>query len=141
MWPGVGIGLMAIGGMAIGAMDIGGMAIGLMAIGAMAIGGMAIGAMDIGGMAIGAMDIGGMAIGAMAIVLMGEEQPRGRRGHRGRYARGQLRPGADTDEEEPRPNRRDQQDLEIAAQGRQIRELERVLDWMISADGYCFSTS
>ncbi|GKD18061.1 hypothetical protein Tco_1207219 [Tanacetum coccineum] len=55
---------------------------------------------------------------------MGEEQPRGRRGG---YARRQPRPGADTDEEEPRPNRRDQQDLEIAAQGRQIRELERVL--------------
>ncbi|GJW17682.1 RNA-directed DNA polymerase [Tanacetum coccineum] len=32
-----------------------------------------------------------------------------------------------TTEEEPLPNRRDQRDLEIAAQGRRIRELERLL--------------
>ena len=58
---------------------------------------------------------------------MAEEQPRGRRGRRGGYARGQPRQGADRNEEEPRPNRRDQRDLEIAAQGRRIRELERLL--------------
>ncbi|GKC93244.1 RNA-directed DNA polymerase [Tanacetum coccineum] len=37
------------------------------------------------------------------------------------------RQGADVNEEEHRPNRRDQRDLEIAAQGRRIRELERML--------------
>nr|GEX15088.1 Gag-Pol polyprotein-like protein [Tanacetum cinerariifolium] len=58
---------------------------------------------------------------------MAEDQPRGRRGRRGGYARGQPRPGANINEEEPRPNRRDQRDLEIAAQGRRIRELERLL--------------
>ncbi|GKE68319.1 transposon ty3-G gag-pol polyprotein [Tanacetum coccineum] len=58
---------------------------------------------------------------------MAEDQPRGRRGRRGGYARRQPRPGADINEEEPRPNRRDQRDLEIAAQGRRIRELERLL--------------
>ncbi|GJW97046.1 reverse transcriptase domain-containing protein [Tanacetum coccineum] len=35
--------------------------------------------------------------------------------------------GVDVNEEEHRPNRRDQRDLEIAAQGRRIRELERML--------------
>ena len=35
--------------------------------------------------------------------------------------------GIDVNEEEPRPNRRDQRDIEIAAQGRRIRELERLL--------------
>ncbi|PWA49561.1 hypothetical protein CTI12_AA478130 [Artemisia annua] len=58
---------------------------------------------------------------------MAKEQPRGRRGRRGGYARGQPRQGADRNEEEPRPNSRDQRDLEIAAQGRRIRELERLL--------------
>ncbi|PWA46995.1 hypothetical protein CTI12_AA504100 [Artemisia annua] len=58
---------------------------------------------------------------------MAEEQPRGRRGRRGGYARRQPHHGADVNEEEPRPNRRDQRDLEIAAQGRRIRELERLL--------------
>lgn len=58
---------------------------------------------------------------------MAEEQPRGRRGRRGGYARRQPHHGADVNEEEPLPNRRDQRDLEIAAQGRRIRELERLL--------------
>ncbi|GKD78537.1 RNA-directed DNA polymerase [Tanacetum coccineum] len=58
---------------------------------------------------------------------MADEQPRGRRGRRGAYVRGQPRQGADVNEEEHRPNRRDQRDLEIAAQGRRIRELERML--------------
>ncbi|GKD15277.1 hypothetical protein Tco_1199684, partial [Tanacetum coccineum] len=56
-----------------------------------------------------------------------DEQPRGRRGRRGGYVRGQPRQGADVNEEEHLPNRRDQRDLEIAAQGRRIRELERML--------------
>ncbi|GJZ70530.1 hypothetical protein Tco_0634080 [Tanacetum coccineum] len=59
--------------------------------------------------------------------MMEEDQPRGRRGRRGGYARRQPRPGADVNEEEPRPNRRDHRNLEIAAQGRRIRELERLL--------------
>ncbi|GKE69039.1 hypothetical protein Tco_1527111 [Tanacetum coccineum] len=54
---------------------------------------------------------------------MAEEQPRGRRGG---YVRRQPRHRVDANEEEPRPNRRDQRDLEIAAQGRRIRELERL---------------
>ncbi|GKG33700.1 hypothetical protein Tco_0433859, partial [Tanacetum coccineum] len=44
-----------------------------------------------------------------------EDQPRGRRGRRGGYARKQPYPGADINEEEPRPNSRDQRDLEIVA--------------------------
>nr|GEZ31931.1 reverse transcriptase domain-containing protein [Tanacetum cinerariifolium] len=56
-----------------------------------------------------------------------EEQPRGRRGRRGGYVRRQPRHGADTNEEELRPNRTNQWDLEITAQGRRIRELKRLL--------------
>ncbi|GJS86349.1 aspartyl protease_2 domain-containing protein [Tanacetum coccineum] len=59
--------------------------------------------------------------------MMEEDQPYGRRGRRGGYPRRQPRPGAGVNEEEPRPNRRDHRDLEIAAQGRRIRELERLL--------------
>ncbi|GJT80165.1 reverse transcriptase domain-containing protein [Tanacetum coccineum] len=59
---------------------------------------------------------------------MAEEQPRGCRGRRGGYVRRQPCHGVDANEEEPRPNRRDQRDLKIAAQGRRIRELERLLE-------------
>ncbi|GJT46199.1 hypothetical protein Tco_0954914 [Tanacetum coccineum] len=38
--------------------------------------------------------------------MMEEDQPRGRRGRRGGYARRQPHPGADVNEEEPQPNRR-----------------------------------
>ncbi|GKC73074.1 hypothetical protein Tco_1118957 [Tanacetum coccineum] len=58
---------------------------------------------------------------------MAEEQPRHCRGRRGGYVRRQPRHGVDANEEEPRPNRRNQQDLKITAQGRRIRELERLL--------------
>ncbi|GKD48935.1 hypothetical protein Tco_1277911 [Tanacetum coccineum] len=56
--------------------------------------------------------------------VIGQEQPFGRRWRRGGYARRQPRQGADVNEEEPKPNRQDQRDLEIAGQGRRIRELE-----------------
>nr|GEV17079.1 putative RNA-directed DNA polymerase [Tanacetum cinerariifolium] len=56
--------------------------------------------------------------------MMEEDQPHGRRGG---YARRQPCAGADVNEEEPRPNRREHRDLEIAAQERRIRELERLL--------------
>ncbi|GKB31596.1 hypothetical protein Tco_0870997 [Tanacetum coccineum] len=56
-----------------------------------------------------------------------EEQPHGRRRRRGGYAHRQARPGVNANEEEPRPNHKDQRDLEIAAEGRRIRELERML--------------
>ncbi|GJZ71137.1 hypothetical protein Tco_0634988 [Tanacetum coccineum] len=59
---------------------------------------------------------------------MAEEQPRGRRGRRGGYVRRQPCHGVNANEEEPRPNRRDQRDLKIAAQGRRIRELEHLLE-------------
>ncbi|GKE49175.1 hypothetical protein Tco_1480433 [Tanacetum coccineum] len=58
---------------------------------------------------------------------MADDQPRGRQGRRGGYARGQPHQGVGVNEEEHRPNRRDQRDLEITAQGRRIRELERLL--------------
>ncbi|PWA70702.1 hypothetical protein CTI12_AA286890 [Artemisia annua] len=61
---------------------------------------------------------------------MADEQPRGRGGRRGGRVRGQPRRGGvdgGGGEEEPQPHRRDQRDLEIAAQGRRIRELERLL--------------
>ena len=58
---------------------------------------------------------------------MADEQPRGRGGRRGGRVRGQPRRGVDGGEEVPQPHRRDQRDLEIAAQGRRIRELERLL--------------
>ncbi|GJS22012.1 hypothetical protein Tco_0450644 [Tanacetum coccineum] len=60
---------------------------------------------------------------------MAEDQPRGRRGRRGWIcATCPAQPvQVATTEEEPLPNRRDQRDLEIAAQGRRIRELERLL--------------
>ncbi|GKB47892.1 RNA-directed DNA polymerase [Tanacetum coccineum] len=60
---------------------------------------------------------------------MADEQPRGRGGRRGGRVRGQPRRGGDggVGEDEPQPHRRDQRDLEIAAQGRRIRELERLL--------------
>ncbi|GJW43911.1 reverse transcriptase domain-containing protein [Tanacetum coccineum] len=58
---------------------------------------------------------------------MADDQPCGRRGRRGGYARGQPHQGVGVNEEEHRPNRRDQRDLEITAQGRRIRELERLL--------------
>ncbi|GJY46337.1 hypothetical protein Tco_0435400 [Tanacetum coccineum] len=61
---------------------------------------------------------------------MADEQPRGCGGRRGGRVRGQPRRGGvdgGGGEEEPQPHRRDQRDLEIAAQGRRIRELERLL--------------
>lgn len=58
---------------------------------------------------------------------MADEQPRGRGGRRGGRVCGQPRRGVDGGEEVPQPHRRDQRDLEIAAQGRRIRELERLL--------------
>ncbi|GKG48041.1 hypothetical protein Tco_0509926, partial [Tanacetum coccineum] len=48
-------------------------------------------------------------------ILMADEQPRGRRGRRGGYARRQPRQGVEVNEEEPRPNRRDQRDPEITS--------------------------
>ncbi|GKB83406.1 gag-pol polyprotein [Tanacetum coccineum] len=61
------------------------------------------------------------------IILMADEQPRGHGGRRGGRVRGQPRRGVDGGEEVPQPHRRDQRDLEIAAQGRRIRELKRLL--------------
>ncbi|GKC44871.1 hypothetical protein Tco_1062593, partial [Tanacetum coccineum] len=54
---------------------------------------------------------------------MADEQPRGRGGRRGGRVRGQPRRGGDggVGEDEPQPHRRDQRNLEIAAQGRRIR--------------------
>ncbi|GKE00048.1 hypothetical protein Tco_1388031, partial [Tanacetum coccineum] len=61
---------------------------------------------------------------------MADKQPRGRGGRRGGRVRGQPRRGGvdgGGGEEEPKPHRWDQRDLEIAAQGIRIRELERLL--------------
>ncbi|GKA11245.1 reverse transcriptase domain-containing protein [Tanacetum coccineum] len=60
---------------------------------------------------------------------MADEQPRSHGGRRGGRVRGQPRRGGDVGvgEDEPQPHRRDQRDLEIAAQGRRIRELKRLL--------------
>ncbi|GJR82493.1 hypothetical protein Tco_0153278 [Tanacetum coccineum] len=60
---------------------------------------------------------------------MADEQPRGHGGRRGGRVRGQPRRGGDSgvSEDERQPHRRDQRDLEIVAQGRRIRELDRLL--------------
>ncbi|GKB99855.1 hypothetical protein Tco_0985992 [Tanacetum coccineum] len=60
---------------------------------------------------------------------MADEQPRGRGGRRGGRVRRQPPRGGDggVGEDERQPHRRDQRDLEIAAQRRRIRELERLL--------------
>ncbi|GJU72682.1 retrovirus-related pol polyprotein from transposon TNT 1-94 [Tanacetum coccineum] len=58
---------------------------------------------------------------------MADEQPLGRGGRRGGRVRSQPRQGVDGGEEVLQPHRQDQRDLEIATQGRGIRELERLL--------------
>lgn len=70
--PGVGLGLVAFGGLSIGVIAFGGLAIGLIAVGGgafglIAIGGGSFGLIAIGGGAIGYIAIGGGAIGRYAL--------------------------------------------------------------------------
>ncbi|GKA20691.1 hypothetical protein Tco_0700680 [Tanacetum coccineum] len=60
---------------------------------------------------------------------MADEQSRGRGGRRGGRVLGQPRRGGDgvVGEDERQPHHQDQRDLEITAQRRRIRKLERLL--------------
>ena len=65
--PGIGLGIIAIGGGAVGAIAIGGMAIGLVAIGGCAVGVIALGGGSFGLIAVGGGACGWIAIGGGAV--------------------------------------------------------------------------